>query len=374
MKKVLDVLKAVFELLRDAALRWLEDKASIFAAALAYYTVFSLAPLLVLGVAIAGRILRESNIQDLILAYTYENLGVDIANLVAEILQSASRDTSSVLATVISTAVLLWGATGVFNHLKRALNTIWGVEPELPTGLHGVLYFIQTRGLAALMVLGVGFLFIAAFVLNTMLTTLDQFLITWFPQMSAQFDNLLFNFLLSWVVPTIAFAIVFKALPDAKVAWRDVWLGAVVTAVLFALGNYAISIYISISGTASAYGAVGSLIVLLLWIYYSAQIFFYGAEFTQIFANRYGSKLIPASNAVSIRRERVNHVNEIEIKPEMPPSLPPESFYQMEPGDSPTRQRAKQVGFGLLGLAVGLFLGFVSSLRRSSEIGPISKD
>lgn len=209
MKKASEILKAIFALLRDAAIRWTEDKASIFAAALAYYTVFSLAPLLVLGVAISGRILKASSVQDMILAYVYENLGLEVANLVADILQSTSRDTSTVLATIISTAVLLWGATGVFNHLKRALNTIWGVEPELPTGLHGILYFIQTRGLAALMVLGVGFLFIAAFVLNTMLTSLDQFLVAWFPNISSQFDNILFNFLLSWVVPTIAFAIVF---------------------------------------------------------------------------------------------------------------------------------------------------------------------
>ncbi|NHZ72289.1 MAG: YihY family inner membrane protein [Aquificales bacterium] len=359
------ILKAIFELLRDAGLRWTEDKASIFAAALAYYTVFSLAPLLVLGVAIAGRILQDSNVQEMILTYVNASLGTEIAGLVAQLLQGVSRDTSSVLATVISTAVLLWAATGVFNHLKRALNTIWGVEPELPTGLSGVIYFIQTRSLAALMVLGVGFLFIAAFVLNTVLTTLDEFLAQWLPELSMQLDNMLIGFVLSWVIPAIAFAIIFKALPDAKVAWRDVWLGAVVTAVLFALGNYGISIYLKYSSVASAYGAAGSLIVLLLWIYYSAQIFFYGAEFTQIFANRYGSKVVPADNAVAIRRERVNN-NQPEPKPEleMLPAYLPEPLYIPEPGDSAMRQKAKQAGFGFIGLAVGLFLGFLGSLRR----------
>jgi membrane protein len=366
MNKFLAILKAIFELLRDAALRWTEDKASIFAAALAYYTVFSLAPLLVLAVAIAGRILREANVQELIINYTSENLGVDIAALAAEILQGAGRDTSSVLATVVSTLVLLWGATGVFNHLKRALNTIWGVEPELPTGLHGVLYFIQTRGLAALMVIGVGFLFIATFVINTVLTALDEFLITWFPNFSTQFDNTLINILTTWVIPATAFAVVFKALPDAKVAWRDVWLGAAVTTVLFALGNYGISIYLRFSSTATAYGAAGSLIVLLLWIYYSAQIFFYGAEFTKIYANRYGSKVMPASNAVAVRRERINHVMPQPPEPEPIHQYDPTPLYLPEPGDSPTRQRAKQVGFGFIGLAVGLFLGFLASLRRES--------
>lgn len=345
-------------------MRWSEDKASIFAAALAYYTVFSLAPLLVLGVAIAGRVLRESNVQELILQYADESLGPEIAGLVSQLLEGATRDTSGVLATVLSTLILLWGATGVFNHLKRALNTIWGVEPELPTGLHGVVYFIKTRGLAALMVLGVGFLFVAAFVLNTVLSTLDQFLIKWFPDLALHIDNSLIDFMLSWVVPAIAFAIIFKALPDAKVRWRDVWLGAVVTAVLFALGNYGISIYLSFSSAASAYGAAGSLIVMLLWIYYSAQIFFYGAEFTQIFANRYGSKVVPADNAVAIRRERVNGNHVPEPEPEPLPAYLPEPLYIPEPGDSPTRQKAKQVGFGFIGLAIGLFLGFLSSLRR----------
>lgn len=361
------ILKAIFELLRDAAMRWSEDKASMFAAALAYYTVFSLAPLLVLGVAIAKRILRESNVQEMILTYASKTFEPQIAQMVAQILDGAVRDTSTVLATVISTIILLWGATGVFNHLKRALNTIWGVEPELPTGLHGILYFIQTRGLSALMVLGVGFLFVAAFVLNTVMSTLDQYLVRLFPQLSVHFDNTLLSLILSWVVPTIAFAIVLKALPDAKVAWRDVWLGALVTAVLFAIGNYGISFYLGRSSAATAYGAAGSLIVMLLWIYYSAQIFFYGAEFTQIFANRYGSKVIPASNAVAIRRERVEWVDpdlEDFPEPEQFPAYLPEPLYIPESGDSATRQKAKQVGFGFIGLAIGLFLGFLSSLRR----------
>jgi membrane protein len=237
------------------------------------------------------------------------------------------------------------------------------VEPELPTGLHGVIYFIKTRGLASLMVLGVGFLFIAIFVLNTIIATLDQFITLWFPEISLHLDNTIISLVLGLLIPTTAFALIFKALPDAQVAWRDVWLGALVTAVLFAIGNSLIGIYLRFSGTASAYGAAGSLIVLLLWIYYSAQIFFYGAEFTQIFANRYGSKVVPAGNAVAIRRERV--ANEYAAPaPEPVEQILAEPLYTPEPGDSPTRQRAKQMGFGFIGLAVGLFLGFIASLRR----------
>ncbi|PID86114.1 MAG: ribonuclease BN [Chloroflexi bacterium] len=362
------ILKAVFELLRDAGIRWSEDKASILAAALAYYTIFSLMPLLVLAFAIASRILQEANVQEMILSYVGE-LIPDIYPFVEGILSQNAQDTSSLWATIVSTAILLWGATGVFNHLKRALNTIWGMEPELPTGLSGVVYFIKTRGLASLLVLGVGFLFVVAFVLNAVLRALDQILMQLFPEMMGEFDNALILFILSWAVPAIAFAIIFKALPDAKVAWRDVWLGAVVTAVLFALGNYAISMFLQLSGVASAYGAAGSLVVVLLWIYYSAQIFFYGAEFTKVYADRYGSKVVPADNAVAIRRERVSSSYQPETEPgfEELPAYLPEPFYIPEPGDSPARQKAKQVGFGFIGLAVGLFLGFISSLRRDEK-------
>ncbi len=366
------ILKAVFELLRDAGMRWAEDKASIFAAALSYYTLFSLTPLLLLALAIASRLLREANVQELIINLL-NDFSPDIATFVSGLLLrndvqeiSSAQDLSSLIAAIISTAILFWGATGVFNHLKRALNTIWGVEPELPTGLHGVLYFIQTRGLASLMVLGVGFLFVAAFVLNTVLTTLDQIFIQWFPELAGELDSTLITFILSWAVPAIAFAIIFKALPDARVAWRDVWLGAGVTAVLFALGNYGIRIFLRFSGASSAYGAAGSLVVVLLWIYYSAQIFFYGAEFTKVYADRYGSKVVPANNAVAIRRERVNGNHDPKLEPELVelPAYLPEPLYLPEPGDSPTRQKAKQVGFGFIGLAVGLFLGFLTSLRR----------
>lgn len=152
------VVRAIHELIRDAILRWSEDKASMFAAALAYYTMFSLAPLLVLVVAMASRVLQQANVQEVIAQFATKNFGPDVAKIVAGILQSSVlKNSSGVLPSVISTVILIWGATGIFNHLKRALNTIWGVEPELPTGVSGVIYFIQTRLLSFMMVLGVGF-------------------------------------------------------------------------------------------------------------------------------------------------------------------------------------------------------------------------
>lgn len=356
------VVRAVYELIRDAILRWSEDKASMFAAALAYYTMFSLAPLLVLVVAMASRVLQQANVQEVITQFATKNFGPDVAKIVAGILQSSVlKNSSGLLPSVISTVILIWGATGIFNHLKRALNTIWGVEPELPTGVSGVIYFIETRLLSFMMVLGVGFLLVITVMFNTILAVVNGFIIDYLPAFSAVTESDLTTFLLSVLMPAVLFAVIFKALPDAKVAWRDVWLGSAVTAVLFAFGNYLISIYLRQSSVASAYGAAGSLIVLLLWVYYSAQMFFFGAEFTKVFANRYGSKVMPAGNAVAVRRQR--------IEEEMSPAaLPPMPLYEPLPyeGDSPLRQRAKQAGFGLLGLAAGLLVGFIASLRRKS--------
>jgi len=357
------VLQAVFELVRDAGLKWSQDKASIFAAALAYYTMFSLAPLLVLVVAIASRVLQDANVQDVILGFVQPNLGADIARIVTDILQSSAlQNSSGLLASIVSTGILIWGATGIFNHLKRALNMIWGVEPAPSNGLRGVLYFIQTRLLAFLLVLGIGFLLVATVLFNTILSVVNGLISEYVPAFTAVAEGQLAGQLLALLLPVVAFAVIFKSLPDVEVAWRDVWLGAVVTAVLFALGNYLISIYLQYTSVASAYGAAGSLIVMLLWVYYSAQIFFFGAEFTQVFANRYGSQVVPAGNAVIMRRQRID----LPVpEPPEPEWMPPPDF-QLPEGDTPLRQRAKQLGFGLLGLAAGLMVGFIASLRRDA--------
>lgn len=359
----METLKAIFALLRDAGIKWTEDKASMFAAALAYYTIFSLAPLLVLVVAIANRVLQRENVQTLILEFVAENLGSEVTNIVSGLLQATGQGGTGLLATVASAGVLIWGATGVFNHLKRALNEIWGVEPEIPNGLSGVIYFLQTRLSAFFLVLGIGFLLVVTFLLNTLFSIVEDLIADYFPNFAAVVTNQPVSLLIFFVMPVILFAVIFRSLPDAHVAWRDVWLGALVTAVFFSLGNYLISIYLRYSSAASAYGAAGSLVVTLLWIYYSAQIFFYGAEFTKVYANRYGSQVKPANNAIAVRRQR----GEIVLPP--PPPSPLYDAYEALPpptGDSPLRQRAKQVGFAFLGLAAGLMVGFIANLRREN--------
>lgn len=361
----MEIIKAIFALLRDAGIKFGEDKASIFAAALAYYTIFSLAPLLIVVVAVANWVLQQEDTQALILEFVATNVGPEMANTVAGMLQTAGQGPSGLLATLVSAGIVVWGATGVFNHLKRALNAIWGVEPELPNGLSGVIYFLQTRLSAFVLILGIGFLLVLTFLINTLFSVIEDVLVDFFPSFSAVITNQSVSVLLYFGMPTVLFAVIFRSLPDAHVAWRDVWLGAAVTAVFFAMGNYLISIYLRLSNPASAFGAAGALIVTLLWIYYSAQIFFFGAEFTQVYANRYGSKVKPANNAVAVRRQRVEHI----IPP--PPPMPDFLYEPYEPaplpsGDSPLRQRAKQVGFALLGLAAGLLVGFIASLKKNS--------
>jgi membrane protein len=355
-------VRIVFELIRDAGLKWNDDKASIFAAALAYYTMFSLAPILVLAVAIATRVLRQANVQELIINLTAQNLGQGVADFIAGMLQGSIQQSSGLVPSLISAGILIWGATGVFNHLKRALNTIWGVEPEPHTGLGGLVYFARTRLSAFVLVLGIGFLLIVTFLANTILSILNGYLADYFPEVATVVQGGLTTFAIMLLLSTVLFAVIFRTLPDARVAWRDVWLGALVTSVLFTAGNYLISIYLRYSSPASAYGAAGSLVVALLYLYYSAQIFFFGAEFTQVFANRYGSKVRPASFAVAMRRQRIQEM--AAPPPELP--SPPMFAYEPSPGDSPLRQRAKQLGFGLLGLAAGLLVGFIASLRRDS--------
>jgi membrane protein len=196
------------------------------------------------------------------------------------------------IATVVAVATLLIGASGVFGQLQDALNTVWGVEPKEGRGVWG---FIKDRFLSFVAVLGTGFLLLVSLVLSSALAALGKWFSGSLPLPEAVLQAI--NFLLSFIVITGLFALIFKVLPDAKVAWRDVWIGAALTAVLFTIGKFAIGLYLGKSNVASAYGAAGSLVIVLVWVYYSAQILLYGAEFTQVYANRFGERIVPAPDA-----------------------------------------------------------------------------
>jgi membrane protein len=359
------ILKAVFALFIDSAVAWGQDKASLYAAAIAYYMVFSIAPLLVFSIAIAGRVFGEVAVEGQIVTQVEQFVGPEAAVLLQSLLQNAIIGSSSF--TLISVAVLLWAASGVFNHLKRALDMIYGVIPRPMPPLKGALNFLRTRFLTFAMVLFIGVLLLFSLALNAVAATLGSFLTEYLPDL-ADINTYVTRFITPFIM-LLLFSILFKMLPEARVAWRDVWLGALVTTLLFMLGIYFIGIYLGMTDMGSVYGAAGSLIVVLVWIYYSTQILMFGAEFTKIYANRYGRPIVPRRSATSL----AEHYNSIlpDPEPEPEPELEaPERIYFGTPVHEAVEppaaqgQKRKQVGAGLLGLAIGLFLGFIGQFLQ----------
>ena len=292
----------MFGLLRDTFREWSEDGANRLAAALAYYTTFSLAPLLVLVIAIAGLVGGRDAAQTQTMAQVEDLLGAEGREFVQEMIETASRPQTGWTATLIGAVTLLFGALGVFAELQNSLNTIWEVKPKPATGLlDGVRRFVVKRLVSFTMVLGIGFLLLASLVISAALSALGEYIGTRWPL--ADFWLSVINFLISFVVITFLFAMIFKFLPEIQIAWKDVWLGAAVTSALFTLGKFLIGLYLGRSEVGTNFGAAGSLAILLIWIYYSAQILFFGAEFTQVYANRYGSKIIPDPGMVKITEQ-----------------------------------------------------------------------
>ena len=287
-----------FSLLKATAFEWLDDQAPTLGAALAYYTVFSLAPLLIISIALAGLVFGAEAAQGQIFDQLRGLLGDAGGKAMQEIVQSASAEPKTgVVATVIGFVTLLFGASGAFGQLQASLNIIWGVQPKPGRGILGI---IRDRILSFGFILVVGFLLLVSLLLTAAIAFVGKQFGAMVPGMEALIQIL--NSILSLAVVTLLFGMMFKILPDANIAWRDVWIGAFITALLFTLGKFALGFYLGRSGVASSYGAAGSLIVLLVWVYYSSQIVFFGAEFTQVYANRFGSHVTPSSNAIAVSK------------------------------------------------------------------------
>ena len=266
-------------------------------AALAYYTIFSMAPLLVIAIAIGGLVFEREAVQGQIAEQIQGLVGEEGGKAVQAMVLSASQPGSGgTLASVLGIVMLFFGAMGLFGELQDALNTIWGVEPKPGRGILGM---VKDRLLSFTMVLGTAFLLLVSLVISAVLSALGGLFGDWQTSLVGQAVNLA----VSYVVIALLFAMIYRFLPDAKIAWRDVWLGAAMTALLFLVGKALIGLYLGQAGIASTYGAAGSLAVLLVWLYYSAQIFLYGEEFTKAYANRYGSRIVPAENAVAVTDE-----------------------------------------------------------------------
>jgi membrane protein len=289
-------VKDLFGVVKEAALAWYDDRTFELGAALAYYGVFSIAPMLVITVAVASMVLGADAAQGRLEAQLEQAVSPLVARALAETLGYVHLTHSSLLATLAGATALLFGAAGVFTQLQSALNAIWGVK--LKPGL-GVWFALQTRLMTFLLVVVIGAVLLASLVASTALAAVTAYLPA--ADLPGGFSLIeILNWAVSLALLTLMFALVYKLLPDVRIAWRVVWVGAVATAVLFTLGNYAIGLYLGRTSAASAYGAAGSLVIVLLWVYYSSQVLLLGAELTQAFARRFGEPVRPADYAVSV--------------------------------------------------------------------------
>lgn len=362
-------LKSLWTLVKRSFSDWMEDKAPRLAAALAYYTVFSIAPLLIIVIAIAGLVFGPAEVQREVVAQVESLIGETGAAAVEGMLGSASDPESGIFAAIAGAVTLVLGASGLFGQLQDALNTIWEVAPRPDRGIWGT---IQDRFLSFTMVLGVGFLLLVSLVISAALAGLERYLGGILPEAILQ----IVNFIISFLVIMLLFAMIYKVLPDVEIAWRDVWLGAAITSLLFTIGKLLIGLYLGHSSVASAYGAAGSLAVILIWVYYSAQILLLGAEFTQVYANLYGSGVRPDEDAVRLTEADFAQQGAPRRKAVRPGPLEPGRLRvetnprRMLPPGRPSDVARPGQGMGLghyvailFGFGVGLIVGVGNRLR-----------
>jgi len=283
----------VWTVLKEAATEWMDDNAMRLSAALAFYTILSIAPLLIILTSVTGMVLGEEAANGQLKAQVEEFTGEAGARVLETTVKNADRPKSGTLATVIGAVTLLFGAAGVFGELQSSLNSLWNVKAKPGRGIWGI---VRDRFLSFGMVLAVGFLLLVSLFVTALLTGLGSRLNELMPGMPAIMYAV--NFVVSYAVVTVLFALFFKFLPDARIAWRDVWFGALVTAGLFTLGKFGIGLYLGTAGVGSPFGAAGSVVAFVVWVYYSGLILFFGAELTQVEAKHSGRQIEPKANAM----------------------------------------------------------------------------
>lgn len=294
-------VKFILRLFHEAYNEWSHDRAARVGAALAYYALFSLAPLLVIMITIAGAVYGEAAAKGQIVDAISGQIGPDAAVGVERLLADVHDAGSRLFSTIVSSVILIIGATNLFSQLRDALNTMWNVRPKPRNHfLGGVLEIVRDRLLATLMVISLGIVLLAALAMGTGLTVLNGWLKTLItPETSFLLEA--GNLLTGFGLITLLFALTFKLLPDVKISWRVVWVGALVTSFLFNVGAFLIGLYLGYGNARTILGAAGSLVVLMIWIAYSAQIIFFGAKFALVYASAIGRPIVPASNAVSVK-------------------------------------------------------------------------
>lgn len=279
-------LQQAWQLTKAAVTAWIDDFAPSMGAAIAYYTIFSIAPMLVIAIAVAGFIFGQEAAQGEIVSQLRGIIGIEGAVAIQGLLKSASEPTEGIIATVISVITLVIGSTAVFAELQSALDRIWRVPVAVKE--NGIWALIRTRLLSFGLILGLGFMLMVSLVVSAALAALGKWWGVWFEGWEVVLQIL--NLVLSFFIFAGLFSVIYKYMPRVRLSWRDVWIGAVATTILFIIGKYLIGLYLGTTGMSTGFGAAGSFALLLAWIYYSAQIFLLGAEFTWIYANNFGSK------------------------------------------------------------------------------------
>lgn len=294
-------LKDVLSLFKEAFKEWNEDDPFFLSAGVAYYTVFALPGLLFLVIYVAGMIWKEGEVRDEIIAQIESSIGPESAAQAEIIIDRAIGQPSSDFMTIVSIASLVFGATGVFFMLKKSLNIVWNVAEDPKRGF---LNMLKARAVGLGLIVVIGFLLLVSLLLTTALNVMGNWIMDNLPNYLYYVFYAL-NFLVSLGIITLLFAVIYKFLPDVIIGWPSLWIGSLFTALLFVLGKEALGLYFSLSNPASAYGVAGSLVIMLLWVSYSCLLVFFGAEFTQIYARRYGQEIKPASHAYVVKTQLV---------------------------------------------------------------------
>lgn len=304
-------LKAHFQILKNTVIGFMNEPSLKYSASLAYYTVFSVGPILVLMISLAGIFLGEEAIEGKVFTELRGLIGTSVAKQVQDIIKNLSLSGKSNIALTISVITLLLGATTVFGDIQNSINSIWHVRPKVKKGW---LKIVKDRLLSSSLVIGLGFLLVVTLVVNGIVIALTERLQLFFPDTSVQLFNII-NFLLSFGIIFLMFCIVFKVLPDVNIKWRTVRSGALFTAVLFIIGHFLIGLYIGSSGTESTYGAASAIVLILLWVYYTSAILYFGAVYTREYAIHKGTPIEPSEFAVYVEIKEVEkEVEEVSIE------------------------------------------------------------
>ncbi|MEO9147088.1 MAG: YihY/virulence factor BrkB family protein [Ginsengibacter sp.] len=299
-------LKAIWKILKDSLTGFADDKVMKMSSSLAYYTIFAMAPLLIIIISLSGIFLGQEAAQGKVYEQLVSFIGTNSASQLQEMIKNASLSGKSNVAAIIGIVTLIIGATTVFSEIQDSINTIWGLKPKPKKGW---LKFLKNRFLSFSIIIGLGFLLLVSLSISTLIDSFSNSLKAYFPHATVVLFYII-NIVITLVIITAIFATIFKVLPDAKIKWKDVLIGSIFTAILFMLGKFGISFYISKSQVGSTYGAAGSLIILLVWVYYSSIILYFGAEFTKAFAMKFGSAIHPDDYAVTTKIVEIESGNQ----------------------------------------------------------------